>query len=181
VWYFLKRDAMGMPPFLRDLRRRIGHDLLLLPAVNVRVLDDRGRLLLAHHRDRGLWVLPGGIIEPSESPADAAVRETWEETGYVVELTGLFGLFGGPNTVATYSNGDRAAYVSSVFRARTIGGALRAGADEISEVRFVSADEFIVLPHAPWLDAIIGPLFDETGSPAQFQPSTWRPPVGSPR
>jgi 8-oxo-dGTP pyrophosphatase MutT (NUDIX family) len=33
------------------------------------------------------------MIEPFELPADAAVRETWEETGLFVELTGLIGVF----------------------------------------------------------------------------------------
>lgn len=32
--------------------------------------------------------LPGGKIEPGESPAAAAVRETAEETGYAIEVTG---------------------------------------------------------------------------------------------
>ena len=33
-----------------------------------------------------MWSLPGGAIEEGETPADAAVRETLEETGYRVVL-----------------------------------------------------------------------------------------------
>ncbi len=33
-----------------------------------------------------MWSLPGGAIEPGETPAEAAVRETHEETGYQCEL-----------------------------------------------------------------------------------------------
>lgn len=33
-----------------------------------------------------LWVLPGGAIEPEEVPADAALREAWEETALHVRL-----------------------------------------------------------------------------------------------
>ncbi|WP_325052736.1 NUDIX domain-containing protein [Streptomyces triticirhizae] len=39
------------------------------------------RLLLVRVRDRDCWELPGGGIDPGESPREAAVRELWEETG----------------------------------------------------------------------------------------------------
>lgn len=45
-----------------------------------------GRPLFAYQRKRGLWELPGGGIEPGETPRQAAVRELWEETGQ--RLTG---------------------------------------------------------------------------------------------
>lgn len=32
----------------------------------------------------GMWEFPGGKIEPGETPAEAAVRECWEETGLKV-------------------------------------------------------------------------------------------------
>lgn len=41
----------------------------------------RGRLLLVLVRHRRCWELPGGGIDPGESPREAAVRELWEETG----------------------------------------------------------------------------------------------------
>jgi ADP-ribose pyrophosphatase YjhB (NUDIX family) len=34
----------------------------------------------------GWWCLPGGFIEPTEHPADSAIREVKEETGLDVEL-----------------------------------------------------------------------------------------------
>ena len=40
----------------------------------------------------GMWGLPSGFEEYDEPPQDAAVRETLEETGLDVELTGLFGV-----------------------------------------------------------------------------------------
>jgi len=49
----------------------------------------RGRVLLHKHRKLGLWLPPGGHVEPNELPDDAAVREVLEETGVVVELFGL--------------------------------------------------------------------------------------------
>ena len=32
------------------------------------------------------WIPPGGEIQPGESPATAAARETFEETGYQIEV-----------------------------------------------------------------------------------------------
>lgn len=53
-----------------------------------------GRLLLTRispgEADQG-WTLPGGGLEAGEDPEGAAVREVFEETGYVVELVRLLG------------------------------------------------------------------------------------------
>lgn len=48
------------------------------------VFDDRGRLLLVRNPE-GVWLLPGGVLEPSESLATAARREVREETGIEIE------------------------------------------------------------------------------------------------
>src|SRR5437867_7800470 len=122
---------MPIPDFLRKLREKVGHDLLLLPGAGVTLFDDRGRLLLGKHAHRDIWVCPGGIVEPGESPAETAVRETLEETGLVVELTGIFGVFGGRDLEVQYSNGDRAAYVITIFRGKVTGGNLKPDGQEI--------------------------------------------------
>ena len=82
-------------------------------------------MLLVRHVEGDLWTTPGGMIEPEETPANAAVREAWEETGLVVELVRIVGVFGGERCTSTYANGDRIAWVSTVFEARVIGGTLR--------------------------------------------------------
>lgn len=48
----------------------------------------RARVLLHRHRKLGLWLPPGGHVEPNELPDDAARREVLEETGVAVELVG---------------------------------------------------------------------------------------------
>lgn len=45
-------------------------------------------MLLHRHRKLGMWLPPGGHIEPGELPDEAAAREVFEETGVEVVLLG---------------------------------------------------------------------------------------------
>ncbi len=45
------------------------------------VLGDDGRVLLHRHKRLGIWLQPGGHIDPGESAEQAARREVAEETG----------------------------------------------------------------------------------------------------
>jgi 8-oxo-dGTP diphosphatase len=61
----------------------------VVPCVGAVVHDAAGRLLLiqrGHDPHRGRWSLPGGRIEPGESPEQAVVREVREETGLDVRV-----------------------------------------------------------------------------------------------
>ena len=55
----------------------------------------QGRLLLVEERIDGQLVLnqPAGHLEPDESLAEAALRETLEETGWEVALTAFVGAY----------------------------------------------------------------------------------------
>lgn len=53
------------------------------------VIDpDAGKVLLVHHKASGLWQFPGGHLDDGESPAEAAAREVFEETGVRAALWG---------------------------------------------------------------------------------------------
>ena len=170
---FPEVSRMSMSDYLRRLRQKVGHDLLLLPSAAVAVLDERGRLLLGRHSDRNVWVIPGGLVEPEEPPSDAAVRETFEETGLIVELTSILGVLGGPNLVVDYANGDRASYVGTIFRGKVIGGEHRPDGVEIVELNYFSREELAAVHHARWMDAVTPLLFSSDGPP-YFQPPVWR-------
>ena len=47
------------------------------------ILGPRG-VVLHRHKRLGLWLQPGGHLEPGEAPWEAAVRESTEETGLQV-------------------------------------------------------------------------------------------------
>jgi 8-oxo-dGTP diphosphatase len=78
------------------------------------VIDDDGRALVIQRRDNAHWEPPGGILERDETITDGLLREVEEETGLIVELIALTGV---------YKNMNRG-IVALVFRCRPIGGSL---------------------------------------------------------
>ena len=105
------------------------------------VRDQSGRLLLVqrgHPPSAGLWSVPGGRVEPGETPAQAAVREVREETGLDVSVGTL---------LATVEIGE---FVVHDFAAQVLGGELRAG-DDAADVRWCTFDEAALLPLTPGL------------------------------
>lgn len=164
---------MPVPEFIKSLRSRVGHDLLQLPTVLVLIRDDSNRLLLVKDGDDGLWTAPGGIVEPFELPADSAVREAWEEAGVQVELTGLVGVFGGELCYTNYTNGDKVAWVSTVFAARVVSGSALPDGQETTAAGFFSADEIATLPLKRYLPLFLAAAAG--GSNGHFQLPTWQP------
>jgi len=76
------------------------------------------------------WELPGGHVEPDEDPAETAVREAEEETGYSVTVRGLVGVY-------SWSGLRNAA--DAVFLAEIDGGARRWSLESLRAV-FAPAD-----------------------------------------
>jgi ADP-ribose pyrophosphatase YjhB (NUDIX family) len=132
---------MAISPFLARIRSMVGNELLLLPSVAVLPWDPGGRLLMVRDAAVDCWVTVGGMIEPGESPRDAAVREALEETGLELEIVRLREVVGGLDYQVIYPNGDQVAYVSPVFDARVLGGELRPDGEETSQAGWFSPTE----------------------------------------
>lgn len=115
------------------LRRRLVR--LLAPSftvgANCVILDERGRLALVRHSYRDHWGLPGGLVGRREEPAAAAIRETSEEIGLEVELTG------GPVVVMR----TELQQIDFVFDARAVGASVASPRSaEIVEVGWFPLD-----------------------------------------
>lgn len=80
----------------------------------------------------GSWTLPGGKVMEGELLGDAVRREVAEETGLSIELGGLI------EVIELVSETHH--YVILDYRARWLGGELRAG-DDAADARWVSRDE----------------------------------------
>jgi ADP-ribose pyrophosphatase YjhB (NUDIX family) len=92
------------------------------------IIDDERRILLAHWNEHGYsgWTLPGGGLEEGEDPADAAVREISEETGFSAELDGLLGINSHvvPPDQRINGSGTPLQTIRIVYRAHITGGEL---------------------------------------------------------
>ena len=110
-----------------------GHIAYVNPRVVVTTLPvtDSGEVVLLRRGIEpayGAWAQPGGFLEVDETVAEAAIRETLEETGLLVSPGELIGI---------YSRLE-AAVVTLVFEARIVGGTART-TPEALEVRAFAA------------------------------------------
>lgn len=95
-----------------------------------------GRVLAFMRRKQQGYALPFGKIEKGESPEAAAVRETQEETGYVVSLRP-------DHWVAGL---DDLGYPAVVFLADVVGGCLRPEAPGEGAAAWVNRTELLSGP-----------------------------------
>jgi ADP-ribose pyrophosphatase YjhB (NUDIX family) len=108
----------------------------LRPSVAAFIRNDDGAILLQRRSDNGLWGLPGGSVEIGESVTAAAVREVWEETGLVVEVERLIGVYSDPSfQVVRYRDGNVVHYINTFLACRIVGGTLQT-CEESLELRF---------------------------------------------
>ena len=97
------------------------------------IRDSSGRVLLQQRSDNGFWNLPGGGLELGESVAQACVREVREETGLIVEIVRLIGVYSAPEiTTMSYLDGRVIQYVTSLFECRVTGGKLEFDAESLA-------------------------------------------------
>ena len=113
----------------------------IVPSVNVVVVNDAGEILMIRRTDNDNWAVPGGAIDLGESVAQAAVRETREESGIECEISGIVGIYSDPKHVLLYtSNGEVRQEFSIVLTARPLSGQ-PTPSSESSEVRWVPVSE----------------------------------------
>lgn len=137
----------------------------VVPSVTVATQNLQGQILLVHKTDNDLWALPGGGHEAGESIADTAVRETLEETGVDIEVTGIVGLYTNPDHVIEYDDGEIRQQFSICFRANTLGGTAHEDGTETKEVRWVNAKDLDSLNIHPSMRLRIDHYLEDRSEP----------------
>lgn len=111
------------------------------------IVFDSGRLLLVQRGRQpamGLWSIPGGHVESDESPAQAAVRETFEETGLRVQVVRHVG-----TVIRSASDVDE--FVIDDFLCELIEPGEPVAADDALAARFVDLDHLAQVDLVPGL------------------------------
>ena len=133
---------MVMPPYVANLREKVGHDLLWLPGATAIVLDSssgQSEVLLVRRSDNNEWTPVSGISDPGEDPDITAVREVFEETTVRVQVDRVLWIQALP--ASEYVNGDQVQYFDVAFSCSRISGEARVGDDESSDVRWWRTDD----------------------------------------
>jgi ADP-ribose pyrophosphatase YjhB (NUDIX family) len=136
-------SALRFGPIEGEDRERLmcdscGHIVYVNPRLVVTAfpVTDRGELVLLRRGIEpgyGSWAQPGGFLEVDETVNQAAIRETFEETGLLIEPGEIIGLY----------TRLEAAVVTVAFEARVVGGVAIA-TPEALEVRTFVPEEI------PW-------------------------------
>lgn len=122
--------------YLRSVCTRCGKILYRNPVPATGCVVERNRAVLLARRKfepwKDCWYIPSGFVEYGDEVEETARREVREETGLVVELGPLFGVY-------SYFDDPRQDGIIILYRAVIVGGALDAG-DDAAEVAFFDAD-----------------------------------------
>ncbi|MFJ6674105.1 NUDIX domain-containing protein [Actinosynnema sp. NPDC091369] len=107
---------------------------MVLAASGALFLDALGRVLLVEPTYKDHWEIPGGAVEPGETPREACAREVLEELGLAVEP--------GPLLVVDWAPSGRQERILFIFDGGSLGDAeIRLPADELRSHRYVEPAE----------------------------------------
>ena len=89
---------------------------------DVFVLNEKYEVLLIKRSDNGFWALPGGCHDLGETAQECAERECKEESGYVVKVTDLLGVYSSNRYEYINYPWKENEFCHLLFKAKLIGG-----------------------------------------------------------
>jgi 8-oxo-dGTP pyrophosphatase MutT (NUDIX family) len=126
----------------------------LVPACGVLAVDEAGRIPAPRHRPVGA---ADGQDGTRRDPSQRAIRETLEETGVTVAITGILGIYSDPAHIVAYTDGEVRQEYELMFTGRPVAGGPTAN-DEASDVAWIH--------HGGATDAVFGGQIGQTSPSA---------------
>ena len=83
------------------------------------IIEQDGKILCVERSDGKGFGLPGGIVRAKETVEQCILRETYEETGYRVQITGLVGIYSSPKRDPRFRS------VSITYKGAVLSGSLQ--------------------------------------------------------
>lgn len=107
------------------------------------VFDPEGRVLLVQRHGTQNWEPPGGVLKARESIEDGALREVQEETGLLISVKRLTGVYKNP----------RHGVLSLVFRCDPVAGQMRPSEEtpRVEWVEITVAQQWLSSDYEQWL------------------------------
>ncbi|TCP53430.1 ADP-ribose pyrophosphatase YjhB (NUDIX family) [Tumebacillus sp. BK434] len=124
-----------------QLRKRVGHQKLIIPSVRAVILNEQGDALYIARRGEGSWGMPAGSIELEETIFQCLQREVLEETGLRVLSAVPFAVYTSPDLSITNRFGDAYQLFEFAFRVEEWTGELVQETDETVGAKFFPLDD----------------------------------------
>lgn len=135
-----RSDHLG---YIENLRALIGHQPVILVGSVVVIVDQYGRILLQQRRHpKGVWGLPGGLMELGESTEQVAKREVLEETGLTVDQLQLIHVYSGANHFTVAKNGDQFYTVTTAYYTQNVKGKMMVEPSESIQFQYRDPEDF---------------------------------------
>ena len=127
--------------YIFDIRKKLGHDPIILTGAGVILFNDKKEILLGRRADNGFWAYPAGSMELGESFEECARREVQEETGLLCGDLELLMLRSGKDTYYEYPNQDKVYFAGAVYLCYEYSGEMKVQEEEVIEQDFFPLDD----------------------------------------
>lgn len=126
-----------MMGYVEDLRKIVGHRPLIFVGTVTVIINDVGHILLQQRQfPKGVWGLPGGLMELGESTEQVAKREVFEETALQIEDLKLINVYSGENHFIKAKNGDEFYVVTVAYYTTNVKGVIKVDAKESMKIEY---------------------------------------------